>query len=216
MHTQKQLELSLKESYSQRGYQCRLNKGGRILFRRTRYQEGSLKLEERKRGPAVWVYRWWEKDINGKPVRRKEQVGTLEDYPNESKALAATDALRLTVNNQSKRRDLRRTSINTLWEHYSTEELPLKELSTQDAHIQYVKNWILPRWGNLLLDEVKTVEVERWLRATDVADGTKAKIKCVMSALFSHAVRWEFCGHNPISSGMPVGGASVGRARVCG
>jgi len=26
------------------------------------------------------------------------------------------------------------------------------------------------------LDEVKTVEVERWLRATDVADGTKAKI----------------------------------------
>jgi hypothetical protein len=37
------------------------------------------------------------------------------------------------------------------------------------------------------------------------ADGTKAKIKCVMSALFSHAVRWEFCGHNPISSGIPVG-----------
>ena len=70
----------------------------------------------------------------------------------------------------------------------------------------YAKNWILPRWGNLLLDEVKTVEVERWLRATDVADGTKAKIKCVMSALFSHAVRWEFCGHNPISSGIPVGG----------
>src|SRR6516162_4878980 len=93
MHTQKQLELALKQSYSQRGCQCRLNKGGRILFRRTRYQEGSLKLEERKRGPAVWV-----------------------------------------------------------------------------------------------------------------ADGTKAKIKCVMSALFSHAVRWEFCGHNPISSGMPVGG----------
>ena len=38
-----------------------------------------------------------------------------------------------------------------------------------------------------------------------MADGTKAKIKCVMSALFSHAVRWEFCGHNPISSGIPVG-----------
>src|SRR5437762_9280270 len=36
-------------------------------------------------------------------------------------------------------------------------------------------------------------------------DGTQAKIKCVMSALFSHAVRWEFCGHNPISSGIPVG-----------
>jgi len=57
----------------------------------------------------------------------------------------------------------------------------------------------------VLLEEIKTVEVERWLRAAEVADGTKAKLKCVMSALFSHAVRWEFCGHNPISSGIPVG-----------
>jgi len=44
------------------------------------------------------------------------------------------------------------------------------------------------------LQQVKTVEVERWLRATDVADQTKAKIKCVMSALFSHAVRVSACG----------------------
>jgi integrase len=71
-------------------------------------------------------------------------------------------------------------------------------VSTQDAYTVYAKNWILPRWGNLLLEEVKTVEVERWLRAAGLADGTKAKIKCVMSALFSHAVRWEICGHNPI------------------
>jgi hypothetical protein len=56
--------------YSALGCQCRLDKGG-TLFRRTRYQHGSLVLEERKRGPAVWVYRWWERDINGKPVRRK-------------------------------------------------------------------------------------------------------------------------------------------------
>lgn len=68
-----------------------------------------------------------------------------------------------------------------------------------------MKNWILPRWGNHLLDEVKTVEVERWLRAAELADGTRSKIKCVMSALFSHAVRWEFCSRNPISSGIPVG-----------
>lgn len=41
--------------------------------------------------------------------------------------------------------------------------------------------------------------------AVPVAPGTRAKIKCVMSALFSHAVRWEFCAHNPISSGVAVG-----------
>ena len=126
-------------------------------------------------------------------------------YPTESAAHSAADALRLTINNRCEHRSLRRTTINTLWEHYSQEELPLKALSTQDAYIIYAKNWIVPRWGNLPLEQVKTVEVERWLRATGVANGTQAKIKCVMSALFSHAVRWEFCGHNPISSGIPVG-----------
>src|SRR5438270_495887 len=117
MDARKQLELRAKQSYSGPGCQCRLNKGG-ILFRRTSYQQGSLKLEERKRGPAVWVYRWWEKDISGKTVRRKAQVGSLEQYPNESAAQAATDALRLTVNNSSKRKNLSKTTVNTLWEHY--------------------------------------------------------------------------------------------------
>jgi len=154
------------------------------LFRRTRYQQGSLVLEERKKGPAVWVYRWWEKDINGKPVRRKLQIGSSVQYSTESAAQAAADALRLTINNPSNRRTLRQTTVTTLWEHYCREELPIKEMSTQDAYTLYAKNWILPRWGNLLLEEVKTVEVERWLRATDVTDGTKAKVKCVMSALF--------------------------------
>src|SRR5271169_5067688 len=198
------LDGATKAIYSVTGCQCRLNKGG-ILFRRTRYQQGSLRLEERKRGSAVWVYRWGENDITGKSIRRKVQLGSLERYPNESAACAAADALRLTINNQSRRKNLQKTTVNTLWEHYCREELPLKEISTQDAYLVYGKNWILPRWGCLLLEDIKTIEVERWLRTAEVADGTKAKIKCVMSALFSHAVRWEFCGHNPISSGIPVG-----------
>jgi integrase len=151
------------------------------------------------------VYSWWENDITGKPIRRKVQLGCLERYPNESAACAAADALRLTINNQSKRKNLQKTTVNILWEHYCREELPLKEISTQDAYLVYAENWVLPRWGKLLLEEIKTIEVERWLRAAEIADGTKAKIKCVMSAVFSHAVRWEFCGHNPISSGIPVG-----------
>lgn len=174
------------------------------MFRRTRYQQGSLNLEARKRGPAIWVYRWWDK-VDGKSIRRKVQVGTLEQYHTQSTAHAAADALRLTINTQSGRNYLSGRTVHTLWEHYSAEELPLKEISTQDIYAVVVKNWVLPRWGNLPLNQVKTVEVERWLRATDLADGTKAKIKCVMSALFSHAVRWEFCARNPISSGIPVG-----------
>jgi hypothetical protein len=96
-------------------------------------------------------------------------------------------------------------TVQSLWEHYSREELPFKDFSTQDAYSSYAKNWILPRWGQVLLRRIKTVEVERWLRDATGSNGTKAKVKCVMSALFSHAVRWEFTSSNPISSGIAVG-----------
>src|SRR6185437_12058254 len=148
MAVPKKLELRAKQSYAECGCQCRLNKGG-ILFRRTSYQQGNLKLEDRKRGPAIWVYRWWEKDTSGKSVRRKAQVGSLDQYPNEPSARAATDALRLTINNSSTRKNLSKTTVNILWEHYVSEELPLKQVSTQDTYTIYVKHWILPRWGNL-------------------------------------------------------------------
>lgn len=185
------------------------------MFKRTTYQQGSLKLEERKRGPHIWVYRWWDTDANGKRVYRKHQVGDLSQYPNETAAKAAIDALRLTINNQSQRNGVSQMTVQALWDHYSREELPFKDFSTQDGYMSYAKNWILPRWGSVLLQKVKTVDVERWLREATVSNGTRAKIKCVMSALFSHAVRWEFTSSNPISSGIPVGaggkrGPSVG------
>lgn len=175
------------------------------MFKRTRYQHGSVEREERRKGPAVWVYRWWEEDLHGKPVHRKLRIGSVEEYPSQSAALVAADALRLTINNHLAHKGLQRTTVSVLWEHYCREELPLKEMSTQDAYTQYANNWILPRWGDLPIEQVKTVEVERWLREIALAPGTRAKIKCVMSAMYSHAVRWELCGHNPISSGVPVG-----------
>jgi integrase len=180
-------------------------KRGGSLFKRTTYQQGSLKLEERKRGAHVWVFRWWDTDLSGKRVYRKQQVGNLDEYPNETAAKAAVDALRLTINHQSHRNGVSRLTVQALWEHYSREELPFKDYSTQDAYSSYAKNWILPRWGGVLLNKIKTVEVERWLRDASGSNGTKAKVKCVLSALFSHAVRWEFTSNNPISSGIPVG-----------
>lgn len=185
------------------------------MFKRTTYQEGSLKLEERRRGPNVWVYRSWDTDASGKRIYRKHQVGDLAQYPSESSARTALDALRLTINSYSRRNGASRMTVHSLWEHYKNEELPSKDYSTQDVYIQYATKWILPRWGRLSLQTVKTVDVERWLREAAVANGTKSKLKCLMSALFSHAVRWEFTSINPISSGIPVGsggkrGPSVG------
>ena len=188
------------------------------MFGRTRYQEGSLTLEERKRGPAVWVYRWWQKDTAGKPVRRKVQLGNLEEYPNESRAQAAADALRLTINEKTPRQQLKEISIATLVQHYREHEMPdifskkrpsigtvceheegRKSYSTQETYQGYLKKWVVPRWGSYRLGDVKAVQVEQWLKTVPLARGSKAKMRNIMSALYSHAIRWEWTDKNPIT-----------------
>lgn len=58
---------------------------------------------------------------------------------------------------------------------------------------------IVPRWGDLRLSDVRTVQVEAWLDAMPKAPGTKAKIRNIMSALFRHGQRHEILTRNPIT-----------------
>jgi len=170
-----------------------------------------LKRAKRKKGD-VWDYRWREVQIDGSVRRKNIVIGTLGDYPSESAAQAAVDALRLEINKQTPRQLIRNITLGTLANHYQQHELPdifenkkpgtdgrdedRKSYSTQSTYDLYLKNWILPRWQTYRLTEVKAVEVEKWLKglcfpktAVPLARGTKAKIRNIMSALFSHAVR---------------------------
>jgi integrase len=193
-----------------------------IAMRRTSYQLGSLKRAKRKKGD-VWEYRWREVQIDGSVRRKNIVIGTLDDHPSESAAQAAVDALRLEINKQTPQLLIRNITLGTLANHYQQHELPdifekkkpgpdgrdedRKSYSTQSTYDLYLKNWILPRWQTYRLTEVKAVEVEKWLKglcfpktAVPLARGTKAKIRNIMSALFSHAIRWEWSDKNPIHS----------------
>jgi integrase len=70
-----------------------------------------------------------------------------------------------------------------------------------------LNKWVLPRWQSTKISEVRTIEVENWLRGLHLARGTKAKIRKTMGLLFNHAIRWDFATRNPISG--PVRGAGV-------
>ena len=48
------------------------------------------------------------------------------------------------------------------------------------------------------MDQVKPVAVEEWLGGIKRARGTKAKTRNLMSALSTHAMRYEWIGRNPI------------------
>src|SRR5271156_2802745 len=48
---------------------------GETMSRRTRYQNGSVQRENRRSGPEVWVFRWWEPGSMGKASGGKERGG---------------------------------------------------------------------------------------------------------------------------------------------
>ena len=184
---------------------------------RVRHQRGSLQREKRqKSGETVWVFRWYEVQLDGTRRYRKAVIGTVSEFKTEAEAQTAADSLRLDVNEQTPRQKLQAISFETLVEHYRQHELPdvvhgtrplgsepgddetRKSYSTQLTYQGYLRKWILPRWRSYRLTEVKPVQVEQWLKSLPMSKGSKAKTRNIMSALYSHAQRWEWTTYNPI------------------
>ncbi len=171
--------------------------------RRTRYQQGSVQCEKRRNGPSVWVFRWWQSTSDGGNKRRKAVVGTIAAYPTEAAALRAAQALRINANQQTPQTEGGPSTIAELVAHYRLKELAgedqgRKAFSTRAAYECYLRTWVLPRWGTHRLDQIKPVAVEEWLGGIKRSRGTKAKIRNLMSALFHHAMRYEWIERNPI------------------
>jgi hypothetical protein len=134
-------------------------------------------------------------------------IGSVKQYPTETTAWKAVSTLRLDVNHHTSRPEGLPETFEQLVEHYRLIELDLekeserKVVQTKQTYAVYLKARIVPRWGHYRLREIKAVAVERWLGSIDdLANGTKAKIKGIMSEVFQHAIRygWLNDGENPI------------------
>ncbi len=200
-------------------------------MKKARSQKGSLCLSVNGSGTQVWIFRWWETSTDGTRVRRKRQVGTLDQYKTEEAAEKAVRNWRLVLRaNQDGA--VSRITMKALIDHFREKELVDKgedgrAWSTRDRYEAYLNSWIEPRWGKEELTAIRAPLVEEWLRnlrqkprkrkrpqpvATEreskpLAPASKAKIRNLMSVLFNHAIRWGFADRNPISG--PNRGAGV-------
>jgi integrase len=156
-----------------------------------RYQQGCLYPEPRAKGPKVWVFRYRDGQRN-----RKQIIGTVEKLTRKA-AMQACESVRANINKST---GTPRT-IAELVEHYRLKEMSedsSKSFSTRAAYDVYLRNWIVPVWGTRSLSDVRTVAVEDWLRGLPLANGSRAKIRNLMSTLFNHAMRYEWAEKNPI------------------
>jgi integrase len=176
-----------------------------------RYQAGYLGCVTRKNGTSRWEFLWRENGPSGKRTRRTAMIGTLEQYPTEELARAAVTGLRVSINEDRNRQRAQSILVADLVDHYIRTELSetaeWHSHATKIVYSEYLRRWIKPRWATINVRVVRSVAVENWLRrlrrkdGDPLADGTKAKIRNLMSVLFNHAIRYEWLaqGANPIA-----------------
>ena len=169
---------------------------------RARYQEGCLSRRPRKSGD-VWEYRYRETTPAGKRTQRTFVVGPVSRLKTERDARRAIDLVRVNINADG--RAVGPTMLfSVLADHYSKYEMPMndhsrKAFSTKDTNRGYLRKWIVPKWGDRLVCDIRTIEVENWLNSLEkLSDGSRAKIRNLMSAIYRHAMRHEFVEKNPI------------------
>ena len=165
-------------------------------------QRGSVIMSARKHGPTVWLFRWSETGAQGQRVYRKRVVGTIEEFANSEAVREAFKGLiaKPAPGIQHMKRVV--MTLGELCQHFQERELvqddSWRSYSTRTNYSLLLKRWIIPRWGKFRLCEVRTIEVETWLRSLPRARSTCAKIRNLMSVLFNHAWRHELFDRNPI------------------
>ena len=124
-------------------------------------------------------------------------------FPKRRDAEKAVAQLRVDVNDGAAFAPM---NLEQLVAHYQRVELPLKAHSTAESYKNYLTLHIVPKWGQHALSAMKSVEVESWLRnlkkvnGKPASPGTRTKIRNLMSALFAHAIRYEWAARNPITA----------------
>jgi integrase len=96
----------------------------------------------------------------------------------------------------------RAITIAELCDHFEQRELAeqnsWRSHATKKIYKAFLNRWVRPHWQRYTLAEVRTIQVESWLRTLPLAKSSCAKIRNLMSVLFNHACLYELFDRNPI------------------
>lgn len=158
---------------------------------RKSFQRGTLWLRRGKRS-KTWYLKY--RDADGR--RRETVLGDIAELPNRSAAKAKAAEFLVPVNGG--RRQTGPVTVAELCGRYRRDELPERR-STRAAYSSLLAKWIEPRWGAVVMADVRPLDVETWLRDIALSTKSKANVRQLMHVLWECARRWEMStGENPI------------------
>ena len=154
-------------------------------MRAPRYKTGSVRFDRRRK---TWNYLWYE---NGK--RRSKLIGTKQQYPTKAAAWGAVEIPKPeTATNE--------TTMQDVITRYEAERMPTRN-STARTYRSFLKNHVLPKWGDVRVRDLQPRPVELWLRKLKLAPKSKTHVRSLMHAVVDFAM-WAGIlemGRNPIS-----------------
>jgi hypothetical protein len=131
-------------------------------------QRGCMQRNSHKQGPDVWQFRWSETTSDGKRLYRKKIVGTVEQYLDEDAARHSVVGLVSELNPDGQPRNSGAMTVAQLCDHFEQRELAKENTwrshATKKIYKAYLIRWIRPHWQKYKLADVRTIQVESWLR----------------------------------------------------
>lgn len=162
------------------------------MRRAARFAFGSVVYDRRRRS---WHWYYYE---NG--TRHSRRIGSRDEFPNKSSAqraamlfresgLRGTMTARLTAPRELKAPAAQeQLLVRNLVEQYRSEKMP-KRASTRRGYNSYFSNYVLPRWGEHYLTELRARPVELWLKSiTTLERKSKVHIRGVLSSIWRYAM----------------------------
>lgn len=167
----------------------------RTKMMRVRHSTGSVLFDK---GRGTWRFLQW---TNGK--RRSRTIGTRQEFPTKTSAWRQVRRLEILPRKTSSPDGC---TIKALVARYEAERFPVRH-DTARAYRSWLKNHILPKWGDQPLSAVQPQPVELWLRGLALAPKSKTHLRSIMHSLFEFAMFAGVLerGRNPISLVRNVG-----------
>jgi integrase len=168
-----------------------------------RYQNGSVRIEQRSDGPT-WVFRFQVTRSDGNRVEHKKALGLVTSIgPKEKDAWQEVDRQRLRqIANELQPFRGKPTTFAQLCQHYIQNELQEdqseatieKAFTTAETYRRILNKRVIPRFGKKSPLAIEPLEIERWLRdlkkTESLENPTLDKVRRVMNLVYKHGQRY--------------------------
>ncbi len=154
------------------------------MKRAARHKTGSVVFDKRRR---TWNFLWWEE---GK--RRSRLIGTREEFrtkgaaQQKARSFLPDEVIGQPSESPSPMGGDTHT-VRTLAARYEQERLPSR-YSTARMYRSWLRNHILPRWGDTPISEVQPRPVELWLRQLHLSPKSKSHVRGMLHLLMEFAM----------------------------